>query len=86
MKRSKIFLGLTTCLLGVAAFAASKFNSVHPFYVPSGTCVQEATANVLNYTTQPVSGDRPIKIGSPLKQTYISSNCQDPLYQTANLG
>ena len=40
MKRSKIFLSVTTCLLAIAAFAASKAsrNSVAGFYTSGGSC------------------------------------------------
>jgi hypothetical protein len=54
MKRSRIFLGASTCLLAIAGFAASKFHSTSPAKtgfissVTSGVCtVNEG----LNYTT-----------------------------------
>ena len=44
MKRSKLFLGVTTCLLAVAGVAATKvarFNTVTAGYIPAaGGCVK----------------------------------------------
>ena len=50
MKHSKIFLGVTTCLLGIAALAASKakFNSITASYYTAGA--SGAVGNCLTVT------------------------------------
>jgi len=67
MKRSKIFLGVTACILGVAAFAASK---------------AKFTKNNF-FTDLSISGCRPASLlfqtsptGAPITGLYSTSQCE----------
>jgi len=49
MKRSKIFLGVTTCLLAIAGVAAAKrYSAVQRWYITAGNhCVRTGQINCL---------------------------------------
>jgi len=83
MKRSKIFLAGTTCLLAIAGVAATKAHKVnqHPVYYTSsrGLC----TAFKLTHCT--VNGGPNIckTGGSASKTLYTKSNVSQPCNQVA---
>jgi hypothetical protein len=95
MKRSKIFLGLTAGVLGVAAFASAKakFNSnTLYFYTDNRTshCFGYNTYQPYVTTTAPAS-PVPAEVtfvgtGSTLYQLYSQSSCAGKLYLTENSG
>ena len=75
MKRTKIFLGLTTCVLAFAALAAKKANYVNqePVYkldAGSGAC--SLSQNALGSTRNN---------GNQAGFSYSSSGCVTPLFQ-----
>lgn len=84
MKRSKIFLGVTTCLLAVAGAFASKAGTnkfiAATFYTSAGTCVQY-TAPDCNNTATAIC-----KTANNVKTLYTSQDagvhCRVPLHKT----
>ena len=82
MKRSKIFLSLTTCVLGIAAFAASKaashFNSI------SG-CTQTSHSKTTGKAcaTAASGGNTSHPCTHNAVQLYTCSSFGDPLYTKA---
>ena len=90
MKRSKVFLGITSCLLAIAGFASVKshFTSSRPFYY-TGTgfelharCVTDQTTRA--FTT--LSGDPRITTlyGLTSKALYNTVFCKVPIYVGAD--
>ena len=95
MKHSKVFLGVTACLLGVAALAASKakFNSITASYYtagPSGSAgVCLTVTNITNVTitstghgrlTVPGTG---VYAGNLLYTGVAATKCVKPLFGNA---
>ena len=90
MKRSKIFLGLTTCALGVAALAASKKDpTLNAFYCTqtnhTGKCVQEILQPncVLDKTQAPTCLQNFAGIGVRTLYTSINAGSIDCGTRTA---
>lgn len=80
MKRSKIFLGMVTAILAVAAFAAErthKFSRVQAYYnIGSGSCTLSAGAKY--YTGG--YGERARLDGIYPLYSYHTIGCIHPLY------
>ena len=83
MKRSKIFLGITTCVLGIAAVAAAKarFSAINLFYTANGC----TATTVVRYVTA-IGGtntSNAFKNGYRLYTNQdVDGNCVTPLYFT----
>jgi hypothetical protein len=76
MTSSKIFLGLTTCVLGVAAFAASRAKFTHNTFftkLKSSTCKSEGVG-ARYYTLSPTSISAPTGV-------YATSTCVSKTYE-----
>lgn len=81
MKRSKVFLAVTACLLGVAAFAASRFHTVKASVIKNSACVSYGTTGV-NATTTSTNRSVLTTAGGNKLYTYATSTpqCLHTLY------
>jgi len=92
MKRSKVFLGVTSCLLAIAGFAAAKthFAAINLSYwtaqghSPQGRCIQDSKQ--LQYTTTPFVGQTQLQTfygGTAVinkRNLYTDANCTNQAY------
>jgi hypothetical protein len=87
MKRSKIFLGLTSGLLAIAGLVAAKSSRFHDiqynFKLPNGQCIDASTYN--GATTLNVGGvKQQLTTGQSngylIYTGFVSGQCTDPLY------
>jgi hypothetical protein len=94
MKRSKAFLGVTTCLLAVVGLAATKakFTGLNPYYWTAqgnpnqGACILDQITNPPTYTT--VTTGNPARLTTRYggfffgvtRKIYITSDCLMPAY------
>jgi hypothetical protein len=81
MKHSKIYLGITTCLLaivGVAATKAHKFSAQASGYYSIGTSKQHCTrASVRSYFTDGTTQATTLTSAKPV---FTAPNCAHKLY------
>jgi len=79
MKSSKLFLGVTATLLGVAAFAASKakWAATSVFYSKASSCFPDPT---LRQVTSTKIGAQLLTVQSGTHKVFITSTCNEPAY------
>jgi hypothetical protein len=81
MTRSKIFLGLTASVLGIAAFAASKtnFSAISVFYSLAGAgphnCAADPTQRKVTSIQAHGSGRAVTTAPGTTKDVFITSKC-----------
>jgi hypothetical protein len=89
MKRSKVFLGITTTLLAIAGFAATKANrsTVTAKYKPVNSCVSYGTTGQAATTVKATGQVTLTAGGSNVGKTLFTATnslCSHPLYSGGN--
>jgi hypothetical protein len=92
MKRSKVFLGVTTCILAIAGVAAAKakFTGLVPYYFtaqgnsPQGNCIKDPILTPPAYQTSSTTSRLTTIYGSGPsarnRSLYETSTCLLPVY------
>jgi hypothetical protein len=83
MKRSKLFLGVTTCLLGIAAFAATKSKwtptLATSYKTLNGVCLPDQQVGTIIFGGSETRLQTAIKIGPTFKAYSLYTNVLDKL-------
>jgi hypothetical protein len=95
MKRTRIFLGLTTCCLAVAGVVAAKaahFGTIQAYYFTQpndkGACIVTAVTTPCNQAASEVTCLTTSGLNSPANRYFTQSlgvaGCVSPLHYTTN--